>query len=52
MRLAAGKLSFDGLAGFQRKFLIGALRRDAGAISCLPCQRTWRSRDNWQSDPD
>ena len=35
MRLTAGKLSFDGLAWFQRKLLTGALRYAAGAIACL-----------------
>jgi hypothetical protein len=38
MRLGAGKLSFDGLAGFQRKLLTGALSRDVGAIACLRYQ--------------
>src|SRR5262249_32672194 len=52
MRLTAGKLSFDGLAGFQRKLFIGALRRAAGAIACLRRQGIRRRpRDYWQSDP-
>src|SRR5262245_1614837 len=53
MRLTARKLSFDRLAGFQRKLLIGALRRAAGAIACLRCKRIWRRpRGDRQSDPD
>src|SRR5262249_61847344 len=52
MRLTAGKLSFDGLAGFQRKLFIGALRRAASAIACLRCQRIRRRPcGDWQSDP-
>jgi hypothetical protein len=53
MRLTTGKFSFDGLSGFQRKLIISALRRAAGTITCLRCQRIWRRPcSDRQSYPD